>query len=74
MKLKYILVAIIIPLVVLGVILSKSKNQATFCSRVGEQNVCVKFKCQTGDPVQTFGGAGACSDGSKSEIVETWEE
>ncbi|MBC7419640.1 MAG: DUF192 domain-containing protein [Bdellovibrio sp.] len=33
-----------------------------------------RFKCQTGSPSSTLGGAGACSNNSKPAVIKTWTQ
>lgn len=74
---KYLLFSIIVMITLWSSYFFFTKNQKQIeetCSPVGGELVCTRFQCKSGNPLKTFGGSGACSDGSKHIILKTWSE
>lgn len=72
---KYLLFSIIAIITLWSIYFFFIKNQTQIeetCSPVGEEIVCTRFQCKSGNPLKTLGGSGACSDGSKHIILKTW--
>lgn len=68
----YILSSLVV--VLTAIYFSINKGTDVACSPVGGEIVCSRFRCDTGSPQKTFGGLGACSDGSSPIVIKTWGE
>ena len=72
MKFKIVVVLCVAVVLAATYYFRESAQVGETCSPVRDVTVCVQFKCETGEPLSTFGGAGACSDDSKPIILKTW--